>query len=132
TLPLIVEGEAFNDYRTDLNELLQQTVARMLAKKTTAAEISTKISIDLTDQMIPDEMTGELKAGNISKVKYKISAKMTVKDERGGRAGENKEYEMRWDQKTGCYALAEIHSQTSLFDYDKDDELVSDLKRIYE
>ncbi|MBQ7646992.1 MAG: hypothetical protein IJS94_06970, partial [Clostridia bacterium] len=120
TLPLIVEGEAFNDYRTDLNELLQQTVARMLAKKTTAAEISTKISIDLTDQMIPDEITGELKAGNISKVKYKISAKMTVKDERGGRAGENKEYEMRWDQKTGCYALAEINSQTTLFDQDYD------------
>ena len=116
TLPLVVEGEAFNDYRTDLNELLQQTVARMLAKKTTAAEISTKISIDPTDQMIPDEMTGELKAGNISKVKYKISAKMTVKDERGGRAGENKEYEMRWDPNAGCYALAEINSQTNLFD----------------
>ena len=116
TLPLIVEGEAFRDYRKDLNDLIQQTVHKMLEKKTPSAEIATKISISTIDQMIPDTLTGEMVEGNIGKVKYKIAAKMTVKDEHDGRVGENKQYEMRWDKSIGVYSLVEINSQQDLFD----------------
>jgi hypothetical protein len=123
-LKLNLEGEAFADLRTDINEYLQMTLAKMDEINSSEAEITAKIIISLDRTELPlltEDKKEELRDAMMPKFKHKVSALMKTKFERSGELRPEGEYELVFDEKRKEYIMRKIlDPQVSLYDTDGD------------
>lgn len=118
TFELDLNTDTFKRFKDDFNKILSSTLREMEQRKVNEADISVKMSIKLTD----------LYFANIDKdctvpdFTHKITAKMQVKEEIGGRL--NGVFDLKQDEETGRYYLEAIRdNQTTMFD---DEEIEED------
>lgn len=114
------ESEALSALKGDFNQVLVKTLANMKKKESEHAEITLKLTIDLTEGTAPDfeNSTPDYQAErDIVKPVFlhKVSSLIKIKDEKSGVF--SGDYELVWDDEKDGFIIRTINnSQMSLFD----------------
>lgn len=123
--PLSLNGDTFNAFKTDFDQMLRQLLTEMEKRESEEATISVKMAIKLE----PDQARDYLANGydgtrDIIKpsFKHEISTMMQVKNKKSGNLGGN--MELVWDKTLHQYVMRPIdNGQVSFFDgYDKQNQ----------
>ena len=125
TYPLSLNGDTFNAFKTDFDQMLRKLLTEMEKRESEEATISVKMAIKLE----PDQARDYLANGydgtrDIIKpsFKHEISTMMQVKEKKSGNLGGN--MELVWDKTLHQYVMRPIdNGQVSFFDgYDKQNQ----------
>ena len=118
--PLSLNGDTFNAFKSDFDQLLRQLIAEMEKRESEDATISVKFQVKLApDQARDFQANGYDGMRDIIKpsFKHEISTVMQVKNKKSGNVGGN--MELVWDKKLRQYIMRPIdNGQTTFFDED--------------
>jgi len=116
--PLSLNGDTFNAFKSDFDQLLRQLIAEMEKRESEDATISVKFQVKLApDQARDFQANGYDGMRDIIKpsFKHEISTVMQVKNKKSGNVGGN--MELVWDKKLRQYIMRPIdNGQTTFFD----------------
>lgn len=115
-LELSMSSDVFNQFKMDFDRVLSRTLGNMEKHESEEAEISIKLKIDFTKDLVPDNQVYAYNAEReavLPTFSHKISSVMKIKDETSGKLGGN--YELVWDKETKQYILRPINSGGPLF-----------------
>ena len=116
--PLSLDGDTFNAFKQDFNQMLRQLLSEMEKRESEEATISMKMTVSLTkDQERDFEVAAYEAMKDITKptFKHEISTVMQVKNKKTGSMGGT--MKLVWDRDLCQYVMQEIdNGQTSLFD----------------
>ena len=122
--PLSLDGDAFNGFKQDFNQMLRQLLTEMEKQESEEATISIKMTVSLEkDQERDFEIVAYEAMKDITKptFKHEISTVVQVKNKKTGSMGGS--MKMVWDRDLCQYVMQEIdNGQTSLFDGEKKEE----------
>lgn len=122
TLPLSIQGETFNAFKTDFDSVLRELIGTMIAKGSESAKITAKFTVSLAKDTAPDPQIQEYEAMRdvvIPKFEHKIATVISIKDEREGYLGGGN-YELVYDDDEG-YVLRPLKEGINLLDFVDDD-----------
>ncbi len=124
-LPLSIQTDTFNAFKTDFDSVLRALIGMMIAKGSEDAKINVVMKISLAKDTAPDAQITEYDAQRdvvLPKFDHKITSQINIKDVRDGfLGGEN--YELVFDEATG-YALRPVKDMDNkLFDPDDMDSM---------
>lgn len=115
--PLSLNGDTFNGFKADFDQMLRQLLTEMEKRESEEATISIKMVVSLAkDQERDFEANGYDAMKDVVKpsFKHEISTVMQVKNKKSGSLGGN--MKMVWDRDLCQYVMQEIdNGQTSLF-----------------
>lgn len=115
--PLSLNGDTFNGFKADFDQMLRQLLTEMEKRESEEATISIKMVVGLAkDQERDFEANGYDAMKDVVKpsFKHEISTVMQVKNKKSGSLGGN--MKMVWDRELCQYVMQEIdNGQTSLF-----------------
>lgn len=118
--PLSLNGDTFNGFKSDFDQLLRQLITEMEKRESEDATISVKFSVKLApDQARDFQANGYDGMRDIIKpsFKHEISTVMQVKNKKSGNVGGN--MELAWDKNLHQYIMRPIdNGQTTFFDED--------------
>lgn len=116
--PLSLNGDTFNGFKSDFDQMLRQLLTEMEKRESEEATISIKMVVSLTqDQERDFEANGYDAMKDITKpsFKHEISTVMQVKNKKSGNLGGN--MKLVWDRELCQYVVQEIdNGQVTLFD----------------
>ncbi len=122
TMPLSLNGSAFNALKADFDSILRNTLSNMELKGADSAEMSIKLKISLERDQTEDfdaSYAGAMRDIIKPKFDHTVQSVLQIKDKKDGTLSGN--YELVWDPKEQKYEMREItNRQTSLFDNDHD------------
>lgn len=118
--PLSLNGDTFNAFKSDFDQLLRQLITEMEKRESEDATISVKFSVKLVpDQARDFQANGYDGMRDIIKpsFKHEISTVMQVKNKKSGNVGGN--MELAWDKNLHQWIMRPIdNGQTTFFDED--------------
>lgn len=124
-MELSLDSEAFNGFKADFRQLLNNTLNTMQQKEVETASITAKFEISLQPCANPNlgaPASAEEREIIMPMFKHKVTASMHLKAEKAGFLG-GSDYELLWDRASGNYVMVPIaDNQSSLFDDNYDYE----------
>lgn len=124
--PLSMNGDTFNAFKSDFDQMLRQLLAEMEKRESEEATISIKMVVNLAKDQERDFEANDYDAmKDIVKpsFKHEISTVMQVKNKKSGSLGGN--MKLVWDRELCQYVMQEIdNGQTSIFDNTGDGQAV--------
>lgn len=122
--PLSLNGDTFNAFKQDFDQMLRNLLAKMEEYESDEATINMKMVVSLAKGQERDfEANGYDAMKDITKptFKHEISTVMQIKDKKGGSLGGS--MKMVWDKELCQYVMQEIdNGQTTLFDDEKEEQ----------
>ena len=126
-LPLTLENDTFNAFKSDFNQMLRKLLRTMEEQEAEEGVLTAKMTVKLKQDSARDFQTnGYDGTREITKPTFdhKVGITLQFKDEKSGTLGGD--YEMVWDRDLGAYVMVEINNgQTSLFDEEKKERVVT-------
>lgn len=121
--PLSLNGDTFNGFKTDFDQVLRQLLIEMEKQESVEATIAVKMTVKLEPDQARDFLANGYDAmRDITKPTFKhdISSVLQVKQKKSGSLGGN--MELVWDSELHQYILRPIdNGQTTIFDMQRDD-----------
>lgn len=115
--PLSLNGETFNGFKTDFDQVLRQLLTEMEKQESEEAVITVKMTVQLKPDQARDFLAnGHDAMRDITKPTFKhdISSVLQVKQKKSGSLGGD--MELVWDRELHQYSLRPIdNGQTSIF-----------------
>ena len=121
-----VNGERFEEYRDQLQAVIDATFSKMMKKGLTSATITTKLDISLIPAQEIDKETGELKNVYVPMLESKAKFDAKLSGESGVLRIGNADQKLVFNKHTGRWSTSVIRTnQTDMFeddDYDYEDD----------
>lgn len=120
-LPLTLDSDAFNAFKTDFNQMLRKLLLTMETQESEEGKLAVAMTVKLDKGHARDyqanghDATRDIVTPTFS---HKVSIALSFKDDKSGLL--KGDYEMHWDKELGAYVIEEIdNGQTSFFDEDQ-------------
>ena len=123
-LPLTLDSDAFNAFKSDFNQMLRKLLLTMENQESEEGKLAVAMTVKLDKARARDYQANGHDAERdviTPTFSHKVSIALSFKDDKSGIL--KGDYEMRWDKELGAYVIEEINNgQTSFFDEDQSKE----------